>query len=192
MPQDLGCRGPVRAPTLADLREDGRLRRGDQLQRFGGGHLEGAIAGRPDVGAPQTRHEEDVRSPRTDTRDGGQFGSDLVVRAGSERGRIQPTVDHPTRQLSAVSSLLSAEADIAELLVGESSEGAGLDPRYQRVESVVCGPGRIQGDLLLQDQQNQRLECRRPSEAAWMPVVVDDARQMDVGRREVLDRRPEC
>ena len=187
MPQDLSCCGPVWPPTLADLVKTRLVGDLGEPKRFGSCHLECPVSDGPDVRASEARHEEDIRSPWSDSRCVGEDGPDVGVAQRSQRIDRQPAVEHPGGQLACVPGLLPAEPDGPQLVVGEIEEVGRLDPRDGRIEAIEGGTGRVERDLLFEDQQDERLKRSRSRELPRAPVEGDDPSEIPVTLREVVD-----
>jgi hypothetical protein len=191
MPEDPRGRGPVRSPRLADRLQ--LVRRGPCLEaaRPAGALLERDVADGPRVRPPEGGEEVDLGRPRPDPRQGHERGPRRLVVQRRHDVEIERSVLDRGREHAHIARLLAAEAVGAELGVGRSEDSGGREAPESRLEAVVRGARRGQRDLLLEDQQDERLEARLARPELRQPVELHDRREIGIGRAELGGGRRE-
>ena len=189
MPEDVCGHRTIRAPTFTDLLEILGGWHVVQAECLSHRHLEGAVANRPNIRAIEAAHEKHVGGPWTDTRDRSESAPHVVIGLLSELIEVEPTVEDSGGDLPGVPGLLPAEADRAELVVGQAHDASGFNSGCHIFEAVKRGPRGVQGDLLFEDQQHKCREGRRTRERGRLTVHIDDVQQLRVSSRELIERR---
>ena len=120
--------------------------------------LQRDVADGPDVGPAERREEVDVGRPRPDPGKRDERRADAVVVEGRHGEEIERAVLDRRRERTNVPGLLPAEPVGAQLGVARAEDPGRREPAESLLEPVVRSPRRGERDLLLEDQQDERLE----------------------------------
>ncbi len=160
---------------------------------LGDGRLEGHVAGRPDVGAPEDHQAG--RSSRSTGRCPGIAWSASWTASSSRRGeRVEIECSRLDRlgERAAVARLLAAEPDGQQLGVGQGEEAGRCQRVGGHAKPVECRTRGGQRDLLLEDDVEQGREARLAIPQRWRAVAGDDPGEVRVARGQLLDGRQQA
>ena len=190
MPEQASRARPVWPPCLADRLELGRRRALDEPPRATCGLLQGDVAHGPRVGPAERGEEVDLRRPWADPGERDERVTDAVVVEQRHGLEVERPVEERRRERPDVPVLLSAEPVGTQLLVGREDDAVRGDASEPCLEPVVRGPGRGEGDLLLEDQQDEGREPRFARPELGEPVGIDDRREIRVCGAQLGRRAP--
>ena len=181
----------VRPPRLADHLELGRRRALVEPPRATSGLLQGDVPDGPRVGPPERGEEVDLRRPGADPRERDERVTDAVVVEQGHRVEVERPVEERRGQRAHVPVLLAAEPVGAQLLVGREDDAVGRDAAEPCLQPVVGGLRRGEGDLLLEDQQDERREPGLAGPELGKPMCLDDRREIGVCGAQLRGSRGE-
>jgi hypothetical protein len=117
---------------------------------------QGHVAGRPDVGSTQHHQQVDRGGPPADPWERLEGLLDFAVIGQCKPVEVQGRVEQRPRDRPAVSSLLPAEPDCEQLGVREAEESLRCQRIGGRLQASEGGQCRRQGNLLLEDDVDER------------------------------------
>src|SRR5882724_10323990 len=184
MPDKPGGDGAVRTPGLAEFFQAFRRRALAELLHLVHRRGQSQISDWPNVGPAQRTQQIDVRGPISDAfEDGEHFTRGIVVQF-VEVTEIEVAAGERFGEQSSVESFLAAEADAKQLRVSKLQEAAWCERADGGVEPIESGFRGSEGDLLFEDDVDERGEAGLADPEGRLPVLFHDRSEMGIAIRE--------
>lgn len=148
-------------------------------------NLKRPIAVRPRIRATKREEEVALRRPGSDTAKRRESTPRFAVGECRHTFEIDGPGLQPVCQGSAVVGFLPTEPDGPQPTIAESGERGRSDCAQRLLEPAVCGGGRRQRDLLLEDQVDQRAKTGLTKPGRRCAVAFDEDAQVGIDLSEV-------
>ncbi len=160
MPEESGGNGPPGPPRRTKGLEFFGRRAFAEVLHFLDGGGEGEVASGPDVRSAERAQEVNVGGPAADAFESDEHLVRRVVRQILKVAEVEVPADERFGKKPGVKRFLPAETDAQQFGVTELQESLGsqgMDFRFEPIESRF---GRCQGNLLLENDVDERGKSR--------------------------------
>ena len=184
MPENTGGDRAPGGPGSGHAREPFRVGKATETLDLLCGSGQSQITHRPDVGTAKGHKEIDVGRPWTHAGKLQQDCTDCLIAQLGNGGEVEGAGKERSGERVTVGCLLPSETGFAEPAFGGGRYMTRGNSTGDALEPGIGGLGRREGDLLFENDADQRGEARASGPQRWWSISLDDSSKITIACRE--------